>query len=163
MNEFKKFLAVQLIISVFINLTLNAGIAILLFRGINPVPLWGNPGIALDTLATAFLLPWLTVLIVAPFARAEMRKGTIERFRKELGRVRSSYLRYMPVGIVAQSMTIGIGITVIAAPVLVGILYAVGVSEMSYHAFIAYKTVFATILTFPVSPIVWMSAMIKYV
>jgi len=161
MNEFSKFLAVQLVIGAFINLSLNASIAIFLFRGINPVPLWGNPGIALDTLATAFLLPWLTVLIVAPFARAEIRKGTIERFKEDLVRFRSSYLRHMPVGILAQSMILGIGTTVIAAPVLVGILYTMGVSEMSFHTFIAYKSAFATLLTFPVSPIVWLSAMIK--
>jgi hypothetical protein len=163
MNKFRKFLAVQLIIGAFINLSLNLGIAILLFKGIDPVPLWGNPGIALDILATAFLLPWLTVLIVAPIARAEMKKGTIERFREELGSIRCSYLRFMPKGVLAQSMIIGIGTTVIVAPAMVGILDAAGVSEMSHNAFIAYKTAFATVLTFPVSPVVWLSAMIKYV
>ncbi len=154
MNEFRKFLGVQLIIGVFINLSLNLGIAIFLFRGIASVPLWGNPGIALDILATAFLLPWLTVLIVAPFARIEMKKGPIERFRGELSRIRGLHLRSMPKGILAQSMIIGIGITVIFVPALVGILYALDVSQMSYHAFIAYKTTFATFLTFPVSRIV---------
>jgi hypothetical protein len=163
MNELRKFLLVQMTVGLAVNISLNAGFGYYLFKGIDPVPLWGNPGIALDTLATAFLLPWLTVVIVAPFASIEKKKGTVERLREDLSRIRRSYLKHMPDGVFAQSMIIGIGTAVIATPVALGILYAVGIVELGYHAFILYKTTFAIVLTFPVNPVSWLSAMAKYI
>lgn len=163
MNELRKFLLVQMVIGIVINLTLNAGIGIFMVRGINSLPLWGNPGVALDTLAVAFLLPWLTVLVVAPFARVEMKKGTVTRFQEELRVIRRSYLHHMPRGVLAQSMVIAGGTTLVITPVMIGILYALGISEMGAPTFVLYKSAFATILTFPVSPLAWTSALVKYI
>lgn len=163
MSEFKKFLIIQAAISAVINMILNAGIGILLFRGIDFVPLWGNPGIALDTLAVAFLLPWLTVLIVAPFARIEMKKGRVGKFQEELRSIRRSYLKLMPDGLLSQSLIIGMGTVIIFTPLMLGLLISMGITELSYRSFIIYKTVFATLLSFPVSPTTWMSAMKKYI
>ncbi|TAL30011.1 MAG: hypothetical protein EPN93_20545 [Spirochaetes bacterium] len=162
MNEFKKFLLVQALISALINMSLNAGIGIFLFWELEVVPLWGNPGIALDTLATAFLLSWLTVLFVAPFAHMEMKKGTVEKFGKELRFLRGSWLKYMPRGFFLQSMIIGVVTAAIFTPVMVGALSVLGVDGMSFRSSVIYKTVFATLLALVVNPVTWMSALKQY-
>ena len=57
------------------NFALNAGIAWLLFRSQDVVPLWGDRSIAGDTIATSMILPFLTTLIVTPTARRQLRAG----------------------------------------------------------------------------------------
>ena len=76
--------------------------------------------------------------------------------------VRNSYLKFMHRGVFAQSMVIVWGTAIIFTPSIVGILYIMGIMEMKDYTFVVYKSSFATILTIPVSPIVWMSAMVKY-
>ncbi|MBN1532276.1 MAG: hypothetical protein JXA20_06415, partial [Spirochaetes bacterium] len=156
-----KFLILQGAIGIAINLSLNAGIGIYMVRGVDTMPLWGNPGIALDTLAVSFLLPWLTVVIVAPLAKMEMNKGTVEKFREELRSLRDSYLGFMPRGAFAQSMLISAGTAAIVTPLAVGILYCAGITGFAGNDFVLYKSALATLLTFPVNPLVWLSALSK--
>jgi hypothetical protein len=163
MTEFKKFLVVQALISALINMSLNAGIGIFVFWELEVVPLWGNPGIAVDTLATAFLLSWLTVLFVAPFAYMEMKKGTVEKFARELRFLRGSWLKHMPQGFFLQSVLIGTVAAIIFTPALVGALSLLGVDGMSFRSTVIYKTVFATLLALVVNPVTWMSALKKYI
>ncbi len=163
MSGLKKFLVIQALIGIAINLSINAGIGVFLVRGVDSISLWGNPGIALDTLAVAFLLPWLTVLFVAFFAHLEMKKGTVKKYREELQSIGSSYLKHMPRGVFSQSMVIGAGTALVITPIMIGIMYAMGISEMGDRSFVVYKSAFATILTIPVNPLAWLSSMVKYI
>jgi hypothetical protein len=163
MNEFQRFLAIQAAVCAVINMALNAGIGIYFFRGMDIVPLWGTPGIALDTLVMAFLLPWLTVLFIAPFAWMEMKKGTAEKFKEELRTVRHSYLKYMPDGFFLQSLILGFGTAVIFSPIIAGLLSGLGITGMRYQSAVILKTVLAMILALAVSPVTWLSALKKYV
>jgi hypothetical protein len=52
-----------------VNLMINGVIAWLLFRKATRVPMWGQSSIAGDTIATAFLLPAITCLIVTWISR----------------------------------------------------------------------------------------------
>jgi len=155
-----KFLTVQAFISAAINLSLNAALAVVLFRGIEPVPVWGNPGVALDTLGVAFFLPLLTVLIVAPFAAAERSKGSVDILKEDLSRIR--WLRLMPKGLFSQSLLIPALTVVFITPVAIGTLHYLKIDSLSNFSFVIYKSALATALSFPVSPVVWMSAMKKH-
>lgn len=60
-----------------INAAINGGIAWLLFGRASAVPLWGVDGMALDLLATGFLLPFLYCVIVTPMLRRAQRDGAV--------------------------------------------------------------------------------------
>ena len=63
-SEHRRFLIVDQVIGAgIINFILNAGIAWAIARALTRVPLWGNPSIANDTVATAFLLPFIPALL----------------------------------------------------------------------------------------------------
>ena len=71
------FLVDQLLVPVVFNFVLNGWLASQLFAHLPSVPLWGLESIGLDTLATSFLLPFLTFVITARLLGVDRR--TIQR------------------------------------------------------------------------------------
>lgn len=62
-----------------LNFVMNGAIAWLAVRGMERVPLFGSlSSIAVDTLATCFLLPFITCLIVTPTVRSAVKSGVIQ-------------------------------------------------------------------------------------
>src|SRR5260370_7320498 len=67
-----------------INFLINAVIAWLLFRHATHVPLWGQSSIAGDTIATSFLLPLITCLIVTPIAPGRGRSALLPQLTSQV-------------------------------------------------------------------------------
>src|SRR5262245_56323764 len=67
----------QGVIPCVFNFALNAAIAWALFRSLPAVPLWGQSSVGGDLLATAFLLPFLTCLIVSALVARDVRAGKV--------------------------------------------------------------------------------------
>ena len=61
------------------NFALDGAIAWALFRTAEGVPLWGESSLGVDLLATAFLLPFLTCLIVSAIVARHVRDGKVPR------------------------------------------------------------------------------------
>ncbi|MBW2425644.1 MAG: hypothetical protein JRG86_15470, partial [Deltaproteobacteria bacterium] len=76
----RRFLLVEqgLIPTVF-NLVLNGLIAWALFRSAAAVPLWGESSIGVDLVATSFLLPFLTCIIVSALVGRQVDAGKMPR------------------------------------------------------------------------------------
>src|SRR3990172_10008910 len=76
----RRFLLVdQGVAPAIFNFVLNGAIAWLLFHSAASVPLWGPSSVAIDTLITAFLLPFLTCLIVSGIVDRQVARGRIPR------------------------------------------------------------------------------------
>jgi hypothetical protein len=60
-----------------INVVINGGFVWLLMRSEAAIPLWGDPCIGTDLLATGFLLPFITWLIVSPLVRRQVKAGKL--------------------------------------------------------------------------------------
>lgn len=138
--------------SVIANVIINGAIALLLFRGADRVPLWGQQSIAGDTIGTTFFLPFFTTLIVTPLARRALRAGQFEAL--EWGRDVPRGLRWLPAGTFARGIALGLLCLVIVAPLSVGALSALGVTEQSFWGFITFKVIFAAALGAPVTPLI---------
>jgi hypothetical protein len=134
------------------NLLLNAVIAWALFRGRATVPLWGQPGIAADTLATSFLLPFFTCLIVTPLVRRQLRGGRVP----PLARPGSSRLpRATPV----RALAVGALSLATGGPLALLGLGALDVSSLSFARFLVFKASFAAALAALVTPGIALAAL----
>ena len=71
------------------NFALNGAIAWALFRSAEEVPLWGESSVGVDLLATAFLLPFLTCLIVSAIVARHVRDGKVPPLRASSCRTRA--------------------------------------------------------------------------
>ena len=87
----KRFLVRDaLLIAAFANATLNALIAWLFTLNEDEIPqakapLIGGPSVLVDTVATCFVLPFLTTLVITTVIWGEMRKGHLTKVSRALG------------------------------------------------------------------------------
>jgi hypothetical protein len=143
--------------SAVFNLLLNGGIAWLLFRSFERVPLWGQQSIAGDTLATCFFLPFFTALIVTPLVRRRVQAGTLGA----LGWTRETHpvLGWLPSGTGKRGLVLGVGCALIVGPLSVWALGRLDVSELGFWPFVGFKAAFAAALALLVTPVISLWAM----
>jgi hypothetical protein len=135
-----------------VNFVLNGGIALLVFRGLERVPLYGQQSIAGDTVATCFFLPFITALIVTPLVRRRIGAGTLAA----LGWTRESHpmLAWLPAGTAKRALVLGIGCALVFGPISVWVLSRFEVIELSFWPFVAFKAAFAAGLGLLVTPVI---------
>jgi len=121
-----------------VNLLLNGAIAWLLFRNATHVPMWGQSSVAGDTIATAFLLPAITCLIVTPVARGRVRTGRVAA-------VGAALWRWIPRNMVWRALLIGLICLLVLSPLTLFVLGTLGVGEWSPWHFVYFKAMFAAV------------------
>ncbi len=138
--DIKRFLTIEqgLIPGIF-NFFINGGIAWWLNKQLETMPLWGETSIAVDTLATAFLLPLITCLIVTPIISKKVNSGSITLPIPKNAKIpaSSSFRR----GLIAGA----IGVGLFAMPVLL-VWNFIGPQELTLHNFLWFKAGFAAVL-----------------
>ncbi len=120
------------------NLLINGVIAWLLFRNATQVPLWGQSSIAGDTIATSFLLPAITCLIVTPIARGRVRSG-------QLPPVVDAFWRWIPRNMAWRAVLVGLICLLALTPLTLLAFGALGIGELTPWHFIYFKAIFAAI------------------
>jgi len=77
-TEQKQFLIKEQGVKAFIiNFIINGLIAWLVMKKFAELTLWGDAGFAVDILATGFLLPFLSCVIISPILMGKIRKGKL--------------------------------------------------------------------------------------
>jgi hypothetical protein len=122
----------------FANLLINGAIAWLLWRHAAYVPRWGQSSIAGDTIATSFLLPAITCLIVTPIARGRVRSG-------RLPAAADAGWRWIPHNMWWRALLIGFVCLLVLAPLTISILTAIGVDRLTPWEFVYFKANFAAV------------------
>jgi hypothetical protein len=140
-----------------VNVGINLAIAWALFRSLASVPLWGATSIAGDTVATCFLLPFMTCVIVTRMAVREIRRG---RFAAPSWRRTSSpTLARLPANTERRALLLG-GITVATlAPLTICLLVVIGIDQLSFQNFLVFKSLFAGILGGALTPVIALAAL----
>ena len=139
------------------NFALNGAIAWLLFRSLSLVPLWGESSVAGDTLITAFLLPFLTCLIVSRAVHRQVSSGRIPRL-ETAGLPFSSWSKLSPL---ARGALLGVASVALAAAPVVAALDWSGFAGFGLWPFIAFKAAFAAGLAALITPLVGWWALIR--
>jgi hypothetical protein len=135
-----------------INFAVSGGLAWLESSAGTSVPLWGWSSVALDTLATAFVLPIVTCLLVSRIAQRQLAQHKVSPLRRVQGPFGNGgdYSR--------ARWGVQLGATAVfffAAPVLF-ILTRLGVSSFAPWHFVIFEGVFGAALGFAFTPlIVW--------
>lgn len=149
-DELRRYLYVERPIGAFvINFVLNALIARAVCRDLPSVPLWGQPSVAGDTIATSFILPFLSVLIATPLVWRDVRGG---KPSPESLRDRPARPRWLPRPLMARAIVLGIVATIVAAPLALGPLVLAGVTGIAMPGFVWAKATYAAALGAVLAP-----------
>ncbi len=147
----RSFLIVeQSVFAGIINVVINAAIAWLLMRSLSEIPLWGKTSMGVDLLATGFLLPFFTCLIVSRLTRGQVKSGKLPALEasqiRPLGfHRRSSLFRAILIG--------GFGVTFASAP-MVALLDLAQAAPVPLMSFVAFKAIWAGLFAMVVSPVI---------
>jgi len=117
-------------------------------------PLVGGPSVLVDTVATCFILPFLTTLVITTVIWGEMRKGHLTRIPRAqstlMDRLRHRRLR--------RATIIGLLCLFVFGPIsAIGVLLF-DYGDISVGEFVLYKTIFGIVLGAIVTPLIAMLA-----
>jgi sterol desaturase/sphingolipid hydroxylase (fatty acid hydroxylase superfamily) len=157
----RRFLLIeQGIVPMGINLVLNGLIAWALFRSATAVPLWGESSIGVDLMVTAFLLPFLTCVIVSALVARQVDSGKVPR----LPRDQFPHSRWFRRSSYARGLFLGVAGVLFAAIPVVWALDLGQAQPFSVPSFVAFKAVWAAMLALVVTPFVgwWALASASY-
>jgi hypothetical protein len=143
--------------AVIVNFFINATIAWLLFRSLEVVPLWGPQSIAGDTVATTFLLPFITCLIVTRLAHRAVDGGRFPA--PEWRRASHPALGRLPRSTPLRALAFGFVCMITVAPASIWVLQILGLVQLGFWSFVLFKALFAGALAAPVTPIIGLCAL----
>ena len=152
-TDHRRYLVVeQGVGSAVFNFFLNGGIAWLLFRGLETVPLWGQQSIAGDTIGTCILLPLLTCLIGTRLVRGQLHAGKV--LPLDWTRASHPVLGWLPHRTLARGFVLAALGVALLAPAAILVLQALDVDGMRFWPFILFKASFAAAAAAVVTPVV---------
>ncbi|MFY0601610.1 MAG: hypothetical protein JXR03_18195 [Cyclobacteriaceae bacterium] len=139
------------------NFFLNGLIAWLVMMKFTKLTLWGDAGFGNDILATGFLLPFLSCVIISPILLNKLRKGKLKMY-VEAKNTNGMHLKSMPF----RALWLGVlGLIMASLPVILffEFLYTHPISLWTY---VIFKSIWAGILGGIVTPIIAYWAVAKY-
>jgi hypothetical protein len=144
-------LSEQLTRAALFNLLLNALIGWFLFRHSSTVSVWGDPGMAIDLSATAFLLPLITCLVCTPLVRQRVRYGKVS----SLGWSPADHplLSWLPTSLLARALVISLLSAVVITPGILFALRMLDVQHVSLLHFVLCKAILSAALAALVTPV----------
>jgi hypothetical protein len=146
----------QVITPALVNCALNGIIAWLMFRSRPSIPVWGGGGLVFDTIATLFLLPFLTCLIVTPLIRRGVAGGKVPPLAWRAAD--HAVLAYLPPSVWGRGAAIG-GCAVVAGfPIILGGLSLAGIAHLAPLNVVALKGVYTAMLAGLVGPVIALCA-----
>ncbi len=146
--------------ALIINVFANAAIGWLILKEHSALTLWGDTGIGLDLLATAFLLPFLSCLILSPILSKQIREGKVEALEPEQIEEKGWHLR--PVFIRGIFLDL-LGVLLAAAPILL-IFKLSGILPIGLWTYVWFKGIWAGLLAGIVTPFIayWVMGSVKH-
>ena len=153
MKSLRAYIARECGSSFAINLAINGGLAWLLFRHKDSLPLWEPNGFGQDMLITALLLWLLLSAIVIGIHRRKARAGKLPVLNdSDFTRLRSA-LRWLPRGTWAASMCLAVVGVVICALPLLAMFHLLDISAMSPLQYSIFKGFWAGAMAVVATPI----------
>jgi uncharacterized protein YacL len=146
----KKFVATNILLITLINIVVGAGIGYLVFSKQPAVPLWGPQGLALDTVLSSFLLPFVTCLLLYMGIKKAIADGKV----KTIPMHQTGWFAQPSAGKFTVALLIGILVTVLIAPLVLVALEMIGPQYYQPTHAIALKALYGGLLSLLVVPFI---------
>ena len=153
----RTLLLVQAVLGVVLNFFLNGASAWASFPPVATLPLWARGNcVAGATIGTSFFLPLTTGLVLTPFVRRALRKGSLPPLA--IGGLPFG-IRSLPRNVVARGALLGLVCALTLGPAACGVLDAAGVTELGRAGDALFKAVYTALLGLLVTPLLGLRAL----
>lgn len=133
-----------------VNVLINAAFVWFLMGSLSRVPLWGDPSMGVDLLATGFILPFATCAIVSRVIRGQVKSGKLARLDPAQIAIRGLHRK----SILVRGLLMGAAGLIFAATPLVALLDLAQAQPVSFVSFLVYKSIWAGLFAMVVSPFI---------
>ena len=144
------FIIEQGAVPTIFNFLLNGVIAWALFRSVANVPLWGEASVGVDLLVTAFVLPFLTCVIVSKIVAGHVRDGKVPPLPSN----QLPHSRWFQTSPAKRGVFLGAAGVLFSAVPIVWALSLGQAQPIPMTSFVAFKAVWAAMLALLVTPVV---------
>jgi hypothetical protein len=114
------------------------------------VPLVEGPSVIVDTVATCFVLPFLTTLLITTVIWKELRDGHLTR----LPLARGSWAERLPDTRLRRASVVGLLCLLIFGPISLALLLLFDYGDISPGEFVLFKAIFGIVLGALVTPFI---------
>ena len=133
-----------------VNVVINAAFAWLLMRSLVEIPLWGEVSMGGDLLATGFILPFATCMIVSRIIRGQVKSGKLPPLTST--QIGASGLHQK--SILSRGLIMGVLGLIFAAAPLVALLSLADAQPVALLSFVGFKAIWAGLFAMVVSPFI---------
>lgn len=152
------FIGQSVVGAAIVNALINGAFGWLAMLELPLLPLWGAPGIAIDTVLTAFGVAFGTTLIVPIQARKDIFSGKVSPADPS-GSV-GWLIHALPHDTLRRGLFLGAACVIAFVPLPLVALSTIGVESMLPGPFIAFKAAFSALVGAAVTPVITLQAMV---
>jgi hypothetical protein len=138
-EQIQKHIRKETGINIVINVLLNGALAWWLLHDKGPLPVWGEHGFGPDLLITGFLLSGIIAAIMIAMHRRKLNKGDLPA----LVLADNHWLNRMPRNLWLSALAFGLAGALLAAPLLLAVLYLFGFTTLTPLSYALIKGVWA--------------------
>lgn len=146
----RSYIFKETIFSTIANSLISLGFALAVAHGMEEVPVWRGIGVAVDFVPQTFMLVCMTTLVVTAIARMNMRKNRVPFIRAPA----SAFINMAPASLTVRSLVFGLFAVLALVPLLVTVLFLLGVDSLGYGIFIGVKVIYGAILSILIAPFI---------
>ncbi len=140
----------QSLVPALFNVVINAVIAWAILRAHAEVPLWGEPSVGVDLLATGFLLPLLTCLIVSRLIAGQVRSGKLPPLASDQIGSRGWHHQ----SILKRGLFLGVVGVIFASAPVVAALEIDHAQPIELYTFVGFKAIWAGLFAAVLTPLI---------
>lgn len=154
--ERKKFVVIQVVTLIVINTIVSSFISWVMLGSLEMVPLWGTRSVAGNTIVGVFMMISISCFIITK---------VVHLMVKNKPHLRSSPMELHPVikllsqSLVKRSVRLGLVTTLLVSPVVLGLLIAYGIPQVTFAEFITFKASGSAVLTALLGPLMIIRAL----
>ena len=140
-SHFRYAIVNQGIISVIINFFINGAVTWLFFRNENEIPLFGMKSIAVDIIQANFYFTFYTCFFITRAVYGDV-------VRKKISPILSNttILKKYPPGYFFGSVLLGIFVTILFTPLIVGLMMLIQLDSFTLSEFIIFKSIWGALM-----------------
>ena len=142
----RRLLLIETVAAIGVNCLLTVVAAYLVAGKMQQVPLWGAGGMAVDLFPTFFMITFMTTLIPTLLIRRRMATGAIEPLRAP---AQSRLVRVRPA---RRALLFAAVATLLFAPATAALLGLLGLEQLPFGAFVAFKAGLAVFYAAAITP-----------
>ena len=113
-------------------------------------PLVGGPSVLVDTVATCFILPFLTTLVITTVIWGEMRNGHLTKIPRAV----NSFADRLPKTRLRRATIVGVICLLLFGPLCAAGVLLFDYGDISIGEFVLFKTIFGIVLGAMVTPVI---------